>query len=67
MHPSALHAGPERIREEVAIVLASYGKGTGHVCNLGHGIHPDVKPDRAAPLVQAVHELGAIYHQPGNG
>jgi uroporphyrinogen decarboxylase len=67
LDPCALHAGPERIRDEVAAVLASYGKGTGHVFNLGHGIHPDVKPDHAAALVQAVHELSAAYHQPGNG
>jgi len=62
LDPCALYAGPERIREEVAAVLASYGKGTGHVFNLGHGIHPDVKPDHAAALVQAVHELSAAYH-----
>lgn len=67
LDPCALYAGPERIREEVAAVLASYGKGPGHVFNLGHGIHPDVKPDHAAALVQAVHELSAAYHQPGNG
>jgi uroporphyrinogen decarboxylase len=67
LDPCALYAGPERIRDEVAAVLASYGKGTGHVFNLGHGIHPDVKPDHAAALVQAVHELSAAYHQPGNG
>lgn len=62
LDPCALYAGPERIREEVAAVLASYGKGTGHVFNLGHGIHPDVKPDHAAALVRAVHELSAAYH-----
>ena len=62
LDPCALYASPERIRAEVAAVLASYGAGTGHVFNLGHGIHPDVKPDHAAALVQAVHELSAPYH-----
>jgi len=62
LDPCALYAGPERIRDEVAAVLASYGKGTGHVFNLGHGIHPDVNPDHAAALVRAVHELSAAYH-----
>ncbi|OQX46755.1 MAG: uroporphyrinogen decarboxylase, partial [Candidatus Sedimenticola endophacoides] len=55
--PCILYAAPERIREEVARVLASYGQGPGHVFNLGHGIHPNVNPEHAAALVEAVHEL----------
>jgi len=62
LDPCVLHASPQRIREEVGRVLESYGKGTGHVFNLGHGIHPDVNPDHAAALVQAVHELSPAYH-----
>ncbi|OQX42958.1 MAG: hypothetical protein B0D88_05625, partial [Candidatus Sedimenticola endophacoides] len=58
-----LYAAPERIREEVARVLASYGQGPGHVFNLGHGIHPNVNPEHAAALVEAVHELSRPYHQ----
>ncbi|HKK14286.1 MAG TPA: uroporphyrinogen decarboxylase family protein, partial [Gammaproteobacteria bacterium] len=44
-------------------VLARYGAGEGHVFNLGHGIHPEVNPDHAAAMVDAVHELSAPYHQ----
>ncbi|OQX30168.1 MAG: uroporphyrinogen decarboxylase [Candidatus Sedimenticola endophacoides] len=61
--PCILYAAPERIREEVARVLASYGQGPGHVFNLGHGIHPNVNPEHAAALVEAVHELSRPYHQ----
>ncbi|MEW8013521.1 MAG: uroporphyrinogen decarboxylase [Candidatus Sedimenticola endophacoides] len=61
--PCILYAAPERIREEVARVLASYGQGLGHVFNLGHGIHPNVNPEHAAALVEAVHELSRPYHQ----
>ncbi len=60
--PCVLYASPERIREEVARVLASYGSGSGHVFNLGHGIHPDVDPEHAGVMVEAVHELSAAYH-----
>ncbi|TVO76759.1 uroporphyrinogen decarboxylase [Sedimenticola selenatireducens] len=63
--PSILYAAPERIREEVGRVLASYGHGPGHVFNLGHGIHPDVNPEHAGVLVDAVHELSEAYHSPG--
>jgi uroporphyrinogen decarboxylase len=62
LDPSCLYASPARIREEVARVLASYGHGHGHVFNLGHGIHPQIPPDHAAAMIQAVHELSPQYH-----
>ena len=60
--PSILYSSPELIRAAVGQVLASYGNGSGHVFNLGHGIHPDVNPDHALALVKAVHELSPEYH-----
>jgi uroporphyrinogen decarboxylase len=63
LDPCILYSSPERIREEVARVLDSYGHGPGHVFNLGHGIHPNVDPQNAAALVKAVHELSVPYHQ----
>lgn len=62
MDPSVLYASPQAIREEVAKILASYGHGTGHVFNLGHGIHQFVDPKHAGVFVDAVHELSARYH-----
>lgn len=64
MDPCILYSNPERIREEVAAVLASYGKGNGHVFNLGHGIHPKIDPENVGAFINAVHELSASYHQP---
>ena len=63
MDPSMLYASPERIREEVATILKSFGKGGGHVFNLGHGIHLDVPPENAKVFVDAVHQLSVPYHQ----
>jgi len=63
LDPSCLYASPERIREEVARVLASYGHGHGHVFNLGHGIHPQIPPEHAGAMIQAVHELSPQYHR----
>lgn len=63
LDPCTLYAGPERIREQVARLLESYGAGSGHVFNLGHGIHPEVPPEHAGVLVDAVHELSAPYHR----
>lgn len=62
MDPSILYASDERIREEVATILASYGKGSGHVFNLGHGIHQTVDPEKAGVFIQSVHELSKAYH-----
>lgn len=62
MDPTVLYASPERIREEVKTVLESYGKGSGHVFNLGHGIHQHVDPENAKAFVEAVHELSTPFH-----
>lgn len=62
MDPAVLYASGARIRAEVAAVLDSFGAGCGHVFNLGHGIHPQVDPERVAVLVEAVHELSRRYH-----
>lgn len=62
MDPSMLYASPARIREEVATILAKFGKGSGHVFNLGHGIHPEVKPEHAEAFIKAVVELSPQYH-----
>jgi len=62
MDPTVLYASPERIRQEVATILESYGAGSGHVFNLGHGIHQHANPGNAAAFVEAVHELSAKYH-----
>ncbi len=62
MDPTVLYAKPAAIREEVARILASYGKGNGHVFNLGHGITPEVDPAHAGAFIEAVHEMSAIYH-----
>ncbi len=62
MDPSVLYGTPERIRAEVADILARYGSGPGHIFNLGHGIHQFVDPAQPKIFVDAVHELSAQYH-----
>ena len=63
MDPTVLYAKPSAIRNEVARILASYGSGSGHVFNLGHGITPEVDPAHAGAFIEAVHELSGQYHQ----
>jgi uroporphyrinogen decarboxylase len=62
MDPSMLYASPERIRAEVATILASYGQDSGLVFNLGHGIHQHIDPEKVKVFVDAVHEFSRPYH-----
>jgi len=62
MDPSILYGTDERIREEVKIILDSYGNGNGHVFNLGHGIHQFVDPEKAKVFIEAVKEFSPAYH-----
>jgi uroporphyrinogen decarboxylase len=63
LDPGVLFAPPAAIRAEVARVLESYGRGHGHVFNLGHGIQPGVEPEHVAAMIAAVHELSPAYHR----
>ncbi len=63
LDPMALYAKPEVIIEKVKNILQKYGKGSGHVFNLGHGILPDINPENVKTMVDAVHEYSCIYHQ----
>lgn len=63
LDPATLRESPERIRQGVADVLASYGNGPGHVFNLGHGITPDIDPEHLGVLIDAVRELSPKYHR----
>ena len=63
LDPMVLLTSHDCIRAEVKAVLASYGKGSGHIFNLGHGITPDVLPSHVEAMVDAVHELSPYYHE----
>lgn len=63
LDPCVLYAEKEIIRKEVKKVLKSYGEGSGHIFNLGHGILPDIKPENAKSLVDFVKEESKKYHQ----
>ena len=63
MDPSMLYAPAARIEQEVQLILDGFGKGNGHVFNLGHGIHLDVPPENAKVFIDAVHRLSKPFHQ----
>ena len=64
LDPAMLYGSPEAIRDEVRRTIDSYASGgdgshTGHIFNLGHGLSPDMDPERVRVLVDAVHEFSA--------
>jgi uroporphyrinogen decarboxylase len=63
LDPTVLYASEEKIKEEVVKILDSFGEGSGHIFNLGHGILPDVDPEKAKALVRIVKEESKKYHQ----
>ncbi len=67
LDPAVLFAPAERIRAEVAAVLASLPSPDGHVFNLGHGISQHTPPESVGVLVEAVHEQSRRLRQAGGG
>ncbi len=55
LDPAALYAEPLQIQKEVKNVLQKFGKGPGHIFNLGHGIFPDIDPEKVSIMIEAVH------------
>jgi uroporphyrinogen decarboxylase len=62
LDPSVLFAGPEVVRREAGKVLQSFGPGTGHVFNLGHGISRFTPPENVTALVDSVHTESRARH-----
>lgn len=63
MDPMILYAPKKKIQEEVKRILNSYGEGSGHIFNLGHGILPDVDPENAKAFVEFVKEESIAFHR----
>ncbi|MBI3788437.1 MAG: uroporphyrinogen decarboxylase [Ignavibacteriales bacterium] len=63
LDPILLYAPPEKIRAGVKRILEKFGKGSGHIFNLGHGILPDIPVEHAKAFIQAVKEESAKYHK----
>lgn len=57
MDPAILYTNPQRIEAEVAQILQSYGEGSGHIFNLGHGVTPQATPENVGAFFDAVEKL----------
>jgi uroporphyrinogen decarboxylase len=62
LDPAVLFAEPTVIRSHAQRILDSFGHGSGHIFNLGHGVSQFTQPEHVAVLVDAVHELSPPFH-----
>jgi uroporphyrinogen decarboxylase len=62
LDPAVLYGGQEKIKYEAKKILQSFGKGSGHIFNLGHGVPYDVRPESLKILVDFVKEESVSYH-----
>ena len=56
LDPATLLAPDRLIEERTKEILARVRGRPGHIFNLGHGVLPDTKPEKARKLVQYVHQ-----------
>ncbi|MBT8142913.1 MAG: uroporphyrinogen decarboxylase [Gammaproteobacteria bacterium] len=67
LDPCALYGSPENLQTAAKKVLDDFysvdESATGHVFNLGHGIHPGIDPEQVKLLVDTVHAYSSELHK----
>ncbi|KAL0271201.1 UNVERIFIED_CONTAM: hypothetical protein PYX00_008373 [Menopon gallinae] len=56
LDPCALYSESDCLREMAINMVKQFGK-TGYIANLGHGIYPDVDPEKVKVFIDAVHSV----------
>lgn len=62
LDPTVLYTKEETIKNEAKKILESFGKGSGHIFNLGHGILPDIEVEKVKCLINFVKEESKKFH-----
>jgi len=62
LDPAIMLTNPAIIETQVRAILASFGKGNGHVFNLGHGITPEADPHHMTVLIESVRDFSPAWH-----
>lgn len=66
LDPCVLYADPDAIVRATQKILAVYGNDPGFIFNLGHGITPDVEPEKVQILVETVQNYDKNRSLSGN-
>jgi uroporphyrinogen decarboxylase len=62
LDPAVLFSTPEKVKSEAQRVLEKFGKGSGHIFNLGHGILPETPVENVKALVEFVKSESRKFH-----
>ncbi len=62
LDPAVLFSPAQVVQRETEKILASFGHGSGHVFNLGHGISQFTPPENVKILVDYVRQSSRRYH-----
>lgn len=62
LDPTVRYANKNYTKQEVISVIESFGEGSGHIFNVGHGVLPDVDPENVKALVRFVKEESVPFH-----
>lgn len=54
LDPCALYGTHETVVDETIKMLHSFGKNKRHIVNLGHGVYPDVDPEKVKTFIKTV-------------
>ena len=54
LDPCALYGSHENVAAETIKMLHSFGKNKRHIVNLGHGVYPDVDPEKVKTFIKTV-------------
>ena len=57
LDPSVLYGSEDDVRKATQRMLSDFGRGK-HVVNLGHGVYPDIDPDRVRAFIDEVKRSG---------
>ena len=58
LDPNVLFACPDVVKTKAREIIDKFGKESGHIFNLGHGIHKDVNPEHLKILINEVKNYG---------
>jgi len=62
LDPSILFSNSSMIEQAVESILQSYGNGTGHIFNVGHGINKETPITSVDAMIKAVRRYGKAAH-----
>jgi uroporphyrinogen decarboxylase len=54
LDPCALYGSHETVESETIKMLHSFGQNKRHIVNLGHGVYPDVDPEKVKTFIKTV-------------